>query len=221
MDYVVFEPGMVRAVDEKTQLFIIQKENVPVLPFGALGINRLDAFSDRLEMARSLPTFTMDVLVEKSRDPARFSDFARSITFKAKGLKAEYRCANPLTIKSPKQFGDQLMFQMDIPPDFITYLKRAKDAMQSDICNLVGDSDGVRMEVIDVNGDKLSYQFADRCFDITTNNVSQGQFSHPYAIKLLMTVLAKSEPTLQMTGRAGILGTVVNGLNVFMVPRLI
>lgn len=218
IDYAIFEPNRIRATDQSNSLFVLHTTDVTQLSFGSIGINRLDAFLDRLALASAKSNFSCEVTVEKARDSKTF-DFARTVLMKAKGLKVEFRCANPLTIKSPTKYGDTIGMEFDPPDELVQFLKQSKSAMSADLCHFTGDGSGVRFEVLDSNGDKLSYQIADVVKSTATGQAITKPFSFQYSIKTLITVLTLCSGNIQLTEHAGFLKVRVNQLDTFVVPK--
>lgn len=215
IESVIIEPNRIRAIDEDSTVLILHETNVPPMPFGSIGLNRLDVFSSRFEIAKSFDNVEVDALVEDSDSP-----FARALTMKGKGIKVDYRCANPATIAAPKVFRDTARYSVKMTPDAVLLMQKAQGAMGSDDVAIIGNKDGVFIEVSDINSDKLTFKFADT-FEIVEedNEDTPANFSHKYPIKMV-TTLFKLNPscTVQITTK-GAMKIVVNQLDVIVIPR--
>ena len=212
---IIIEPGKVRAIDEGRTVVIFQDKNVPAMPFGAIGINRIDVFSDRFDIAKTMDDFSVDVTV-KGEDTD--TPWAQAITFKGKRIKVDYRCANPLTIQAPKTLNDGVKFKIQMNPEALSLMVKGHAAMKADVVTLFGGPDGVFFEMADINADALTYKFADTFDNISDDN--DCEFSHKYQIKTLLP-LFKACPTsyFYITTR-GMLKVVVNNLDVFVIPSV-
>lgn len=224
---LIIEPGKVRAMDEDQTVFLFQDQNIPSLSFGSIGLNRLDAFSTRLEIARSQPSFSVEVnttgedntLGYDKYDP-KSSDaspmWVRAVTMKSDKVTLEYRCASPMTIKAPKNRAGAKVFSVDITPDLLTMLQKGKCAMKAKEFSLVGNTKGAFIEISDINSDKLSYHFNDTIISHTGETPS---FSYTYPIDSLLTVFKTNQTgTFSLTAR-GSLSFPVNGLDVYFMER--
>ena len=70
IDNVIIEPDMVRAIDDARTVVLYQNTNVPEMPFGSIGLNRIGVFLSRLEIAKSQDNFTLDVIVDDDAESA-------------------------------------------------------------------------------------------------------------------------------------------------------
>lgn len=215
IDGIIIEPGRVRAVDEDSTVIILQTTNVPELPFGSIGLNRTDIFCSRYDMTSKVDNFEMDAVVE-GPDGATY---ARSLAMKAKGIKVDYRCANPATIRAPKGLNDSVKYKASMYSGIVQFLNKSASAMESDEVTLIGDQHGVTMEVSDINGDKLSYKCSETPQYIAEDGGSEIKFSHRYPTKLLQIMFKNNlEGPYKITGR-GMLRVVINDLEVSVLPR--
>lgn len=212
---IIIEPDRVRAIDEDQTVFMLQVVDVPVMPFGSVGLNRIDVFSSRFDIARSIDNFEIDATVETT-DPANI--FARALTMKAKGIKIDYRCANPATIKAPKTINDPIKYRVRMTPEAVLLMQKAQHAMGSDEIAFIGDETGVSFELSDINSDKMNYKFADTVDNQVEGDVSPAKFVHKYPIKTI-TTLFKQAPDgfFQLTSR-GMLKVPVNNIDTYVIP---
>lgn len=213
---IIIEPDRVRAIDEDRTVILFQNKDVPEMVFGSIGLNRIDDFSSRFDIARSIDNFQVDVLIEG--DDTKTS-FARSLTMKAKGIKIDYRCANPATIQAPKTINDAPKYQIRMTPEAVLLMQKAQGAMHSDEISFIGSDEGVSFEVVDINTDKMAYKFADRVAMVGDSEDTLVKFNHKYPIKTV-TTLFKTAPDGSFTiGARGMLKIVVNNLDVYILPR--
>lgn len=212
---IIIEPGRIRAIDDSRTVAIFQIKDVPDLPFGSIGINRIDVFADRLAIAESASGFSVDVTV-KGADTD--TPWAQALTFKGKGVKVDYRCANPLTILAPKTLNDADQFKFSLTPEMLMMLQKGQTAMKADVVALQGNDDGVFMEIADINADALTYQISESFDNVSTG--TETKFSHKYSIKTVLP-LFKNNPTCDVyLTTKGMLRMVVNKLDVFIIPSV-
>lgn len=213
---IIIEPGRVRAIDEDRTVVIFQEKDVPDMPFGSIGLNRIDVFSSRFQIAKTFDGFEIDATVEDSNPDA---PFARALNMKGKKMKVDYRCANPATIQAPKVLNDTLKHRVRMSPEAVLLMQKGASAMGSDELTLIGDKDGVSMEISDINSDKLAYAFADVVDNVVDGDGDSANFIHKYPIKTI-TTLFKTNPDgyFYLTSR-GMLKIVVNNLDVLVLPR--
>lgn len=213
---IIIEPGKVRAIDADRTVVIFQDKDVPDLPFGSIGLNRIDVFASRYSIARTFDGFEIDATVEDSNPD---TPFARALTMKGKKMKVDYRCANPATIQAPKVLNDTIKHRIRMSPEAVLLMQKGASAMSSDEITFVGTSEGVTMEISDINSDKLAFSFADRVDNVDTEDGDSANFIHKYPIKTV-TTLFKTNPDgyFYLTSR-GMLKIVVNNLDVLVIPR--
>lgn len=211
---IIIEPDRVRAIDDNRSVIILQTENVPEMPFGAIGINRISVFDDRLSMAQSASNFTADVTVKGENTD---TPWAQALSFKGKGIKVDYRCANPLTIQAPKTMNDTHEFRLEITNELVEIISKGQTAMKAEAVAFVGDDDGVHLEMSDINGDTLSYDVCD-----TIDKIGDGAadtFNHSFNIRVLLPILkARGSKNITFTSK-GFMNVKVNNLNFYLVPN--
>jgi hypothetical protein len=95
---------------------------------------------------------------------------------------------------------------------------KGKGAMKTDEVGIVGNKDGAWVELTDVNGDVLEYQFADATHIYTLGK--ETEFEYKYPIDSLLRIF-KPNPTgtFYITAR-GQLSYTVNGIDVYIMARL-
>lgn len=210
IDSVIIEPNLVRALDDNNTVVINQNKDVPDMPFGSIGMNRLDVFTARYDIAKTGEGFTIEAEVDDG------SQFARAIIMKAKGMKIDYRCANPTAIKAPKQVNDVLKYRIALNPEAVSYLQKAHSAMKAETVTIVADG-GVSFELSDLNNDVFKYQFADKVEVLTDGT---GKFVHRYPVKTLLPLFKQNAAGHFEIGAKGIAVFQLNGLKVFVLPQV-
>jgi len=211
IDNVIIEPDMVRAIDDARTVVLYQNTNVPEMPFGSIGLNRIGVFLSRLDIAKSQDNFTLDVIVDDD------SEYARSITMKGTGTKIDYRCANPTTIQAPRQINDNLVYRIELNAEAVSLLQKGQVAMGSETVTIASD-DGVSFELTDVNSDAFKHTFSPdvELLDEDANPA----FTHRYPAKTLLALFKQNPDGHFDIGEKGILNINVNGLDIYVLPQV-
>lgn len=211
IENVIIEPGKVRAIDDSRAVALFQDKDVPDLPFGSIGLTRIDVFHSRFEIAKSMDGFTIEAMM----DPT--NTFARSIKMKGKGINIDYRCASPTTIQAPKVIQDDIKYSSRMTPEAVGLIGRGLSAMGADVIEFSGDDEGVLFSIEDVNRDALTYQFADAFADVDGDEVSA--FKYKYPAKVLLSLLKQSSDQEFFITTRGMMRVIVNGLTLHIPPR--
>jgi hypothetical protein len=202
-------------MDDAQSVFMYHTDNVPDFEFGSIGFNRLSTFTTRLDMVADADKLVVTATTDTSRDG---TVFVRSLNFAAKGIKVDYRCANPAVIRAPRELVDPIRYELDIPAAAINYMARGVAAMGSDEIKIISDPDGLRFEITDVNGDVLAFEFDEEATDLTTSKPAV--FEHTYPLKTLLPLLkAMDQSTCFITEHHGQLRLAVEGLDMYIFPR--
>jgi len=205
IDDVIIETGKVRAINDEKSVVLFQDENVPEMQFN-VGLNRINVFLSRLEVARTQENFAVSVLTDDN------GEFARSFTMTGKGFKVDYRCANPKTIRAPKAIADELVHEIQLTAQAVYMLQKGQSAMGSDMVSLICNEEGISFEFVDANDDKFTHQF--------TSEGSSETFTYKYPIKILLPLFKHDAESTFKIGRKGMLNIVVNNLNIFVLPQV-
>jgi hypothetical protein len=212
IDNVIIEPNITRAIDDDKTVVLFQNENVPDMPFGSIGLNRIGVFMSRLDIAKTQDGFSIE------SDSPEGSEFVRSLTMKAKGVKIDYRCANPTTIQAPRQINDTLKYRIPLNAEAVVLLQKGQSAMSADTVTIVSNKNGVSFEIVDINKDVFSHTFTTKVENLADDeNVS---FAHRYPIKNLLPLFKQNADGCFEVGQKGILSISVQGLNLFVLPQV-
>lgn len=212
IDDVIIEPDKVRAIDENKTVVLFQDQDVPEMSFNSIGLNRINVFLSRLDVARTQPNFEVNATTDDD------SEFARSLTMKAKGVKVEYRCANPRTIAAPKKVNDTLVCKINLTADAVYLLQKGLAAMGGEVITVVSDEYGVTFKITDINNDEFTHTFTDQVELLSEDaNVT---FTHNYPAKILLSLFKTDPEGYFCIGQKGMLNIVVNNLNIFVLPQV-
>lgn len=216
MDSIIIEPNLVRATDDNHSVFILHTSQVPEMEFGSIGLTRINVFNSRFELGKTMSDFVVEAAVVGTEDNPQY---ARSLTMKAKGIKVEYRCANPTVIKSPRTLADPVLYRVELNPEAVLMMAKGQSAMSSEEVTFIGGKEGVFFEISDINSDKMTYKVADTVTKVDTSDEPIA-FVHSYTIKLLLP-LFKLIPTgwFYLTSE-GIIKITINDLDIYILPRV-
>jgi len=212
IDNIIIEPNLVRAIDDDKTVVLFQDENVPDMSFGSIGLNRISVFTSRLDIAKTQEDFTIEAETPDG------SEYARSLTMKAKGVKIDYRCANPSTIQAPRQINDTLKYRVPLNAEAVVMLQKGQSAMNAGIVTIISNKKGVSFELVDINSDIFSYTFTNKVENLTDD--SDTNFAHRYPIKTLLPLFKQNSEGTFTIGQKGILSISVQGLNLFVLPQV-
>ena len=212
IDNIIIEPNAVRAIDDNKTVVLFQQDDVPDMSFGSIGLNRISVFMSRLDIAKTQEGFTIDAENPDS------GEYVRSLTMKAKGIKIDYRCANPVTIQAPKQVNDTLKYSVPLNAEAVMMLQKGQSAMSAETVTIVSNNKGVAFEIVDINNDTFSYTFTNDVETLTDDD--DPNFAHRYPIKTLIPMFKQNFDQTFSIGQKGILSISVNGLNLFVLPQV-
>lgn len=216
IDSIIIDPTRVRGLDEKRSVLMFHETDVAALPFGSVGLNRLSTFTSRFEVAKTCDNLEITAVVETGQDD---STFARALTMKAKGIKIDYRCANPATIQLPKALNDTFKYKVALNAEAVLMLQKGQTAMEAEEVSIIGTEDDVSFEMSDVNSDKLSYTFGGSATVVGGEDGELPVFTHKYPVKILTALFKKNPEANIFIGARGMLKIAVNNLTMIVLPR--
>ncbi len=210
IDNVIIEPERVRAIDDNKTVVLFQDKDVPELPFGSIGLNRIDVFQSRLDIVKTQPDFSIEAVSE--------GEFVRSLNMKSKGTKVDYRCANPATIQAPRQVNDVMKHRVQLNAEAVLMLQKGQAAMGAETVTFISNKEGVSFELSDINSDVFAHTVSKSATSLT-GDVDKG-FVHRWPIKILLPLFKYNVDGYFDIGQKGILSISVNGLTIFVLPQV-
>lgn len=215
IESVAIETNLVRAMDDNKTVVICHTDGVPDLPFDGIGIGRLDVFVSRFSLADGREQFTTEAEVDTRSGQKQVSQ----LTFKAKNIKVDYRCANSATIKAPKVIKDPMKYEFALTADAVDTLVKAQGAMGVEYVTIVSDEKkGMCFELVDTNNDVFAFEFSDQAVSIDEREDSS--FVHRYPIKTLISLFKQDSTQTVEVSEKGIMKVTISGLNVFVLPSI-
>lgn len=217
LDSIIVEPNLVRGVDEKITIFVVQDQNLPNIDVPAIGLVRLPLLMSRIGVVKTSNKFDIDATCHMNNEgkPA----FVRTLTMKGEHSKVEYRCHNPDLIKSPRGSKQPSIYSCRMTEDAYQTMLKGQAAMKTDEVAFVGTKDGVFIEMVDSDGDKLTYNLADKVNIISTEEGISENFNHKYPIRHILSVF-KMAPTAEFfISDRGILKMSTNDISVYILHK--
>ena len=212
IDSVIIEPDTVRGMDDSNSVVLFQDEDVLDMPFGSIGMTRLDSLVSRYDIASSHDKFSVEANVRDGED------FAGNIVMKSKGIKVDYRCGNPTKIRAPRQINDTMLFGVQLNEEAVNLLQKGATAMKADQVTIISNDDGVSFEMADVNNDVFKHTFADNVEIL--DDEENTKFAHRYPIKILQSLFKHNSEGSFSIGAKGMLSFPINGLTVYVLPQV-
>jgi len=193
---------------------LLQTDNVPDMSFKNIGINRVSTFVDRYSIASGTPNLAVEAITKENNGDI----WTQSLFFKGKGVKIDYRCANPATIRAPKTLLVDETNQYDtiLSADIVSMIQRGQSAMGATHITPSSKEDGLFVELSDSNRDAMSIQIGRAIVDTARAPVL---FTHKYVGKTFLLPFK-----LNATGRIkistnGLLLSMINNLSVYTIPE--
>jgi len=163
MDKAVVDDLGARAIDESGTIALMG-EKVPEFP-GSLGLTRVPQLKSRLDLVDGKPEFVIEYSLNE--------DFIKSLTFKAVGIKADYRTGNPNDIRAPKRVIDKLLTSFHLSTFLVSRLQSAIGAFGPAKNIQFSLADGKILGLVeDENGDEFAT-------DLGTTEY-EGKITHSY-----------------------------------------
>lgn len=204
--------GIISGISPDHTTIVIQTDNVPDIGF-QLVMHRLDLFTQRMDLIRSDPS-KMEVYVEP--DP-RKGIFVRSMHLRGKGVKIDYRCANPKLIETPASINDKLYTRISHDGSLLTTISKALIAVPSDAVEFVSDGGSVQVTLRDITSDALTMDV--ECTIEPLARLSTGAFSGAYPAKSLTTLMKQAdEHELFFCSPTGSVAVMKNNLMIHLLP---
>lgn len=214
VDSVIIEPNMVRSINDDRTVGIYSNKDVPDVPFGSIGLTRIQDLSSRFAIAKEVDNFSVEV---DGND-----EHITMFKLNAKGLKIEYRCGDPGKLRAPKVLNDVECYKVKLSEGAVSLFQKGLSAMSADEVSIVSN-DGVSFEFSDLSHDIYSYQFADTV-DLIPNEdgevPSTNKFVHRYHAKTLLALFKNNPEATFTVGQKGMLRFPLNNMTVFVLPSV-
>jgi hypothetical protein len=216
IDNLVIEPGKIRGIDDDQTIILFHTEDVPQFSFGSLGLNRISTFVARFDLAANISGTEVSVETETDKNGQLF---ARALNIKGKGIKIDYRCANPAVIRAPRKFVDIVTYHVDMSPDVLFFMTKGQSAMASKEVTLTCKNSVTMFTITDVNGDELQYEFPLNAKDINNPANKSVEFTYSYSLTTLLPLLKNvPDQPFCITAPTGMIKLTIDGFDVYIMP---
>lgn len=181
------------------------------LPFSALAINDCTSFVNKAKLALSRDdTYRTNIEINANTKQVD------SINFKGKRFKLEFQAGKASTIRAPKAIKDTVAYTFKIEPQDMATLSQSVKALGGEDVTLVCDGTSIFYEAGEKK-DKFSMVLCEE-FEAVDGANSSFVFSYPF--KTFYPVVSNCEScTFSLTTR-GMLNCEINGINVYVIPRI-
>ena len=150
---VIIDELGARAMDE-TGTVAMMGTDVPEFP-GAMGLTRVPQLKARMELALGRENFGVECYTNEEKG------FVERLTFKAKGVKADYRTGNPESIRAPKKLMDKMVVDFELDASVASELQSAVGAYTATELRFIVENNSVSAQVNDGNGDDFTTMVGD------------------------------------------------------------
>lgn len=220
IDSVIIEPSRVRGMSEDSEIFILHTTSVPALECNAVGINRISEFRNRYNMVKgdksTFDVTTHSITLEDSATPY---EFARLINMQGNRINVDYRCSNPITIRSPKKLVDNTeYYQITDVSSWIDLLSRGLTAMGENLVTFRLENNILSFHLTDSTNDSLDFVILEDASSIMLDPESPTEFEFSYHAKALINILKKMTGNSVAITSQGMLKSDVSNLDVYIKP---
>lgn len=216
LDTIAIEEEQVRALNANHTIMVCEKQ-VPELEFSGLGIGRVQTLLGRLAMLEGEDDFNIEATLLPN-------GIVRQLDISAGGTKVEYRCANPNSIKAPRNMKVPDMWTFTINDKTLNMLSKACSSVSSDCVTIRSNSKGEMLMTItdEATNDKFTQRF-----DAEVENVDdedgQLEFEFRYQIETFLLGLKGTESddkgnSIVSLTQVGGIKTVLNNTTVYIIP---
>lgn len=216
LDSIAIEEEQIRALNANHTIMVCEKQ-VPELEFTGLGIGRVQVLVGRLSMLEDEEDFSIEATLLPN-------GVVRQLDISAGGTNVEYRCANPNSIKAPRNMKVPDMWTFTINDKTLNMLSKACSSVDSKLVTIRSNSKGEMLMTI--TDESTNDKFTQR-FDADVQNVDEDdgqlEFEFRYQIDTFLQGLKgagsddKGDTVVSLTQVGGI-KTVLNNTTVYIIP---
>jgi len=224
IDKLVIEPTRIRGIDDSHTVLILSNNKIPDFGGASVGLNRLAALSNRINLFDSNEDFNVEAVEAPSRNNEDGTNIA-TLKISSKGFKFEHGCARIETVKAPRNINDRFVWKVKIDPELIKVVIKAADTMESEQIAICSKASGeVSLEVVDAaTKDTFMTKIAESATWLIEDEEPQIQsFVHYVSVKALMPLLKASSTTgelILLIGQDGMVQINVHDHAFILLPR--
>lgn len=209
---IIIEEDVIRAADEAKTVLVYHTNNIPDLPFKSIGLSRIGVFLSRVGVVKGQKDFAVDATTHDDEG------YVKNLLISAKGVKIDFRCADPKRIIAPKVVNDTMKCLVPLNADAVVLLQKAAAAVSSDNVTIIGNKDGVTFELYEnETNDKFTHTYQ---ADIEKLGGDDIQFVHSYPLKIVLPLFKENVDSNFAIGEKGMLNIQMNGLDLYVLPQV-
>ena len=205
----VIEKNLIRGIDDTKSIFMNSHHDCE-MP-ADIGITRVSLLNNRIKL----------IDVEKSKFSETLANnkmCISSIKIQDGRSRLEIRCANVALIQSQKNLKDLPKYKLSVKAEDVAQFIKSNQAMKTEVVYLVNEDGRVYFDFIDTNKDVLQLDI-DPDIDAVEDAVITN-FKYAYDPAYLQLVLKNNNGEELLMGGRGTLRTVINNINVWLLPKV-
>ncbi len=209
---LIVEEDKIRGIDEGRTVTMFHTQNIPDLPFTAIGLSNIGNFLSRLDIVKGQKGFDVTAEIHETEG------YVKSLLFAAKGVKVDFRCASPKTILAPKNVSDTMSALVPLDPDAVVLLAKAVGAMKAERMTIISNDEGVTFELYDVNSDKFTHTFDSNVEKLGSDGDTR--FVHSYSVKVVLPLFKQNSDSNFAIGQKGLMNIDMDGFDLYILPQV-
>lgn len=157
IDNVIIEDAKIRGISDNKSVVLFAENNIPDFGFPRVGLNRLGTLLSRLALAKDSDSVVIESKQGKSDQDVGMLNLSWS------GAKVQYRCADPASIRAPKNVRDVDTWAVTVPTEQIGVILNAMKSLKATKINInTRTGSEVYFELVEaVSNDAFTLQVAD------------------------------------------------------------
>jgi hypothetical protein len=201
-------------------LFIITDHNIEQFKKTPIGITRVSVLFSRLNLIAENKKAPKVELEFKERDNG--DKIVMRLKIKNNRTTIDFRCGDPLMIKTKQTLKDALIYSFDLSEETIDLMIRSNAAMQTDKIKLILDNEKVYFNINDTEGDSLKHLVSEA---VTLSDPTKTSFlvslKHKIVLPLFKLALKeKDKINIKISEIRNVITFELNGINVYIMPEV-
>lgn len=213
VESVVIDKDSIRGINEDRTALILDKTE-RTTQFDAIGLSRIKSLTARIMNAGTNNDLVIDALCDENT--------VKDLTLKGKNVTVQYKCAgNHSTIKAPKDVKDAPYVILTLAEEVIPELASAVSVMRGDNLLVSYSNEKLQFIVHDDTGDAYTVDLPSATVELLDPE-ADSDFIFKYPADLVLSVLKQAaDKTFSVVlCKKGTMISVVNDLNIYVLPRV-
>lgn len=216
--------GIASAINKSKTILMISDFVITESTDG-FALTRLDLFMSRFNLIKDIPDYEINadlktkqsVLDANGKEISPEMELISRIIFKAKRIKAEYKCSLPQAVKAPSAVKDEFNKKISLNEEFVLTLIKASAAADNEIIKINYTDNKLSFILSDINKDQIVLDIDSDVLD-ENDLIYNEDFEFSYNIKSIFQLLKNTDNYNIEIGVKGILKIVVNSLSFYALP---